>query len=135
MQPSAIRALLLEQHARLRGHLEATEDLAHELRLGASVRADFRDALSALLEALNVHNASEETLLLPLLRAGDVYGPARVSRMHEEHVSEHHLIRDALVGHDLGVIAEKLPELAEDLRAHMDAEERTFLHPGVLKNS
>src|SRR5262249_22858242 len=72
--------------------------------------------------------------LLSILRAGGVYGAARVSRMHEEHLNEHALLREALVGHDLGVISANLRELAEALRAHMDAEERTFLHAGVLGN-
>jgi hypothetical protein len=134
LRPSAIRALLLEQHERLRVHLDATEDLADELRHGAAVRSDFRDAVTALLEALSEHNASEESLLEPLLRAGDAYGPTRVTRMHEEHVSEHALMRAALIGHDLVVIAENLPDLAETLRAHMEAEERTFLHAGVLRD-
>src|SRR5262249_17787712 len=133
-KPSAVLDLLLEQHARLRVHLGATEELAHEIRLGCAVRADFRDAVSALLEALCEHNASEEAMLEPLLLAGDVYAPARVARMLEEHIAEHALMRAALIGHDLLVIAENLPDLAEMLRAHMDAEERTFLNAGVLRD-
>jgi len=134
MKPSAIRALLLGQHARLRERLVVAEALAERLRAGGAVRSPFRDAVTTLLEELIAHNVSEETLLEPLLRAGDAYAAARVARMHEEHFGEHALMREALVGTDLTIIAENLPELAETLRAHMDAEERTFLHPGVIRD-
>ena len=134
MRPSAVRDLLLDQHERLRRRLAATEALAERLRAGAAVRGAFRHGVTMLLEELTTHNVSEETLLEPLLRAGDVYADARVARMHREHLDEHMILQDALIGSDLTVIAENLPDLAETLRAHMEAEERTFLHPGVLRD-
>ncbi len=134
MTPSAIRNLLLDQHARLRGRLATTEALAEKLRAGDPVRGAFRHAVTMLLEELTTHNVSEETLLEPVLRAGDVYADARVARMHTEHLDEHMIMQDALACSDLAVVAENLPDLAETLRAHMEAEERTFLHPGVLRD-
>ena len=40
-------------------------------------------------------------------------------------------MRGALAGEDLDV-APRVADLVEELIAHMDAEERTFLHPAVL---
>jgi len=110
------------------------EDLAEKLRTGEAVRKPFGDAVFALLQELLDHNRSEETLLEPLLRAGDTYSPQRISRMFEEHAGEHELMRQALHGSDLGGVAQSMPEFGETLRAHMDAEERTFLHARVLRD-
>jgi len=134
MKPSVTRALLLEQHEGIRRRLAAVEELAADFRARAPVREAFATAIMVLLEALIQHNRAEESLLEPLLREGDGYADQRVSRMFEEHVNEHELIRKTLRGHDLGAVAEAVPDLAETLRAHMEAEERTFLHARVLRD-
>ena len=134
MKPSAIRAHLLRQHQRIRHRLAVAEDLAERLLAGEAVRLSFGDAVFALLRELFEHNRSEEGLLEPLLRAGDDYSSQRVSRMLEEHCAEHALLREGLRGHDLASVAQGLPEVAESLRAHMDAEERTFLHAAVVRD-
>lgn len=135
MKPSAIRELLLGQHERLRRLLAVAEGQAEKLLAGAIEPRVFGDAIYALLRGLFEHNRSEEGLLEPLLRAGDDYSAQRVSRMLEEHCAEHALLREALRGHDLGKVAEEMPELGESLRAHMDAEERTFLHVAVVRDT
>ncbi len=127
MKSSTVRELLLEQHAGLRQRLAAAE-------AGADVRGELEDAVATLLVELTVHNASEETLLEPILRAGDAYAGARVARMHEEHIDEHMLMQDTLARADVALIAENLSDFAETLRSHMEAEERTFLHPGVIRD-
>ena len=51
--------------------------------------------------------------------------------MLEEHAGEHVAFQAALTGTDHEVAA-GMADLCEEVDAHMAAEERTFLSPGVL---
>lgn len=121
-----MRDELLAQHRNIRELLEQAERLAAD----AGARA-FGDALLALRRALYEHNLAEEAALVPMLRDRDAYSPQRIGRMFEEHAAEHVALR-ALLEHPDAEVAAALPDLADELRAHLDAEERTFLHPKVL---
>jgi iron-sulfur cluster repair protein YtfE (RIC family) len=131
--PAATRARLLDEHEALRLRLARAEAMAKAMHEGFAVREEFREAVSALASTLARHNLHEEALLEPLLLLGDEMAPARVARMREEHAGEHAALRVALAEEDLATLAAALPDLAEELRAHMEAEERTFLHPQVLR--
>jgi iron-sulfur cluster repair protein YtfE (RIC family) len=120
VQPNEARAQLLREHE----HLRALLARLTETRTTA--------ALLELRQAFAAHNASEEALLVPILAENPSVGPARIARMIEEHAAEHTAMRAALAGDDLEV-AGRLDELAEDIDAHMAAEERTFLSPQVLR--
>lgn len=132
MQPHEARAQLLREHDALRFLVSDALAVAAALRRGEAVADDLRRALDALLEAFVAHNQSEEAVLEPILREHPAVGAARVARMFEEHVAEHAAFRATIAG-DVLEVATRLDELAEDLDAHMAAEERTFLSPGVLR--
>jgi iron-sulfur cluster repair protein YtfE (RIC family) len=135
MKPGEARTRLLEDHARLRVLLSEAEEVARRFLDGAPLLEELRLALGLLRATLAEHNRAEEKLLEPMLRdAADTWGPARVSRMLEEHVAEHGAIRALLEGDELAV-ARLLPDFGEELMAHMAAEERTFLHPSVLPDA
>ncbi len=134
MNPSDARSQLLHQHERLRRLVAAAEDWGIRLRRGEPVANDFRGALVELRDALTEHNQTEEALLEPLLPKTDAWGPARVTRMLEEHVAEHMTMHEALAGSEAEVAA-RMTDFAEDLLAHMAAEERTFLHPTALRDT
>ena len=110
----------------------AAEDAAHRLLTGTDDLAPFRLALTELRDAFAQHNISEEELLWHMLSDADAWGAARVRLMIEEHVGEHCAMRAALV--DELDVASRMRDLAEELLAHMDAEERTFLDPSVLRD-
>ena len=130
--PDQARAQLLQEHERLRELMSDALDLARRALHGVGSWSELGRALDALLDAFAAHNVSEETLLAPILRANPAVGPARVARMLEEHAAEHMAMRSALAGAPEAV-AGRIGELAEDIDAHMAAEERTFLSPGVLR--
>lgn len=120
------RTVLLRQHDDLRRILDQVRAAAdHD-----------RAALPALLVALRAafadHNAAEERLLEPILRLDYAWGPARVARMVEEHAGEHAALRASAdpALDDAAAIA----SLVEQIAAHMDAEERTVLAIGVLRD-
>lgn len=142
MNPSEARQKLLQQHVRLRELVSEAGGLAARLLVVArelgdvvagSVLLEFRQAIHGLQEAVAEHNACEEAVLEPVLRGADAWGPLRVERMFEEHKAEHAAFLNALSGDELDVAA-RFAELAEDLDAHMAAEERTFLSPAVLRD-
>jgi hypothetical protein len=132
MDAREARIQLLEEHRRLRLLVAAADEAAAILLAGRGDGSVFRVALAELRVALASHNDSEEALLEPLLAGADAWGPVRVRRMLEEHVAEHLAMRTTLQGDDVEV-APRMAELAEDLLAHIEAEERTFLHASVLR--
>lgn len=133
MKPREAREHLLGQHGRLRELIGVAEGLAARMLGGQSVDADFRQVVGELGTVLAEHNFAEETLLEPILARSDAWAAKRTERMFEEHRAEHAAMREALSGPELDV-ARRMPEFAEELTAHMDAEERTFLAPSVLKD-
>jgi iron-sulfur cluster repair protein YtfE (RIC family) len=122
----------LREHERLRGIMGDALALAGRARDGTGSWSELQRVLDELRDAFAEHNASEEALLVPILGEDATIGPARIARMIEEHAAEHAAFRAALAGAPEEV-AIRLEELAEEIDAHMAAEERTFLSPGVLR--
>ncbi len=133
MKPSEARNLLIEQHNWLRRLLVAVERVTALYLVGSATETDVDVALDELRRAFSRHNESEEALLEPMLSATDAWGPQRIARMVEEHVGEHAAFRQALSA-PVADLVPRLAELAEELEAHMLAEERTFLSPQVLRD-
>jgi iron-sulfur cluster repair protein YtfE (RIC family) len=133
MNPSEARRVLLAQHAALRKRLELAASIGARLLDGEPVHDSFHEALGGLRDAFTEHNRTEEEMLEPLLRETDAWGPVRIERMLEEHVAEHASVQALLQGPDTELAA-RMRDVAEELEAHMAAEERTFLSVGVLRD-
>lgn len=133
MQPGDARTQLLREHERLRALMSEALALAARLPRGEAPLADLARALDELRHAFAEHNANEEALLEPILCGDPAWGPARIARMLEEHAAEHAVFRALLAGSDEEV-ADRLADFAEEVDAHMAAEERTFLSPAVLRS-
>lgn len=132
MTAAEARAELLAQHCEVRAALEEVRNAAVRLLDDASGLGDFNWAVVSLSIVLQRHNADETEVLEPILRRGDEWSPARLARMREEHAAEHAALSAALNQEPMA-LARALPDFAEELLAHMEAEERTFLHPAVLR--
>jgi hypothetical protein len=113
--------------------LTDTLALADRVLAGEGSLDHLQDLFATLRVAFAEHNQSEESLLEPILRLDHAWGPARIARMIEEHGAEHASIRETLARPVLDVAAE-MAELVDLVDAHMAAEERTFLSPGVLRD-
>ena len=74
----------------------------------------------------------EEEALGPILARDPAWGPARIARMLEEHAAEHRVLH-GLLGAPPLELAARFADIADDLGAHMAAEERTILHPQALR--
>jgi iron-sulfur cluster repair protein YtfE (RIC family) len=129
--PSEAIARLLSQHRRLRRLLASASEAARCLLEGAPMADELSSLLVAIRAAFDEHNRYEAMLLEPMLRASDSIGPQRIARMIDEHQEEHVMFGEFLA-RDVSVIAPALADFVEELGAHMDAEERVFLHPRAL---
>jgi iron-sulfur cluster repair protein YtfE (RIC family) len=133
MDADAARRMLVAQHDQLREHLDDCRVLARRLLEGEPVHTELEAVLARLRHALAEHNATETSLVRPLLRGSPRWGALLVDRMHEEHVAEHAAFWDMLTG-SLADVASRMDDLVDELDAHMAAEERTFLSPLVLQD-
>jgi iron-sulfur cluster repair protein YtfE (RIC family) len=131
MKATEARITLLAQHDRLRGLLDTCTRLARLQHAGEPVESELDEALADLRDAFAEHNQSETAIIGQLLRGVSPWSTLLISRMLEEHVGEHAAFWQLLSGSDAEV-AQRIGELAEELDAHMAAEERTFLSPATL---
>jgi hemerythrin HHE cation binding domain-containing protein len=131
MPGSRVRALLLAQHEELRARLASCRTEAGRVLAGEPRDSELRVALLELRETFAEHNETERKYLEPLLRRSHRAGEQRIARMLEEHGAEHLVMSELMAGAEREVAA-RMTDLAEDIEAHMAAEERTFLSPQVL---
>jgi hypothetical protein len=134
MHPSDARLRCLAQHEWLRAMLAQTGIVARRFLAGEALEHVLEANLRRLREAYTAHNAFELSVLEPMIRDADDWGPARVARMVEEHGAEHRALEDLLNG-SVTEIALRFDEFSELVDAHMAAEERTFLSTQVLHDA
>jgi hypothetical protein len=132
MKATEARTTLLAQHEQLRLLLETCIRLAQQQRAGESVTAELDQALAALRDEFADHNQMETAVIGELLHGPAPWGAQMVDRMLEEHLAEHAAFWELLSG-TRDEVAERIGDLAEQLDAHMAAEERTFLSPMTLR--
>jgi iron-sulfur cluster repair protein YtfE (RIC family) len=131
MKATEARTTLLAQHEQLRLLLDTCTRLAQEQRAGEPVTGELDEALAELRDEFADHNQMETAVIADLLQGPAAWGSLLVDRMLEEHVAEHAAFWELLSGTQAEV-AERIDALAEELDAHMSAEERTFLAPMTL---
>lgn len=132
MNATEARTTLLAQHEQLRRLLGTCIRLAELQRAGEPVTDDLDQALAELRDEFADHNQMETSVIAELLQGPAAWGAQMVDRMLEEHVAEHAAFWELLSG-TRAEVAERIGELAEELDAHMSAEERTFLSPLTLR--
>lgn len=132
MNATEARTTLLAQHEQLRVLLETCTRLARLQRDGEPVTAELDQALAELRDEFAAHNRTETAVIAELLQGPAAWSVQMVDRMAEEHVAEHAAFWELLSG-TREQVAERIGELAEELDAHMFAEERTFLSPMTLR--
>lgn len=133
MNAESTRRLLLAQHDRLRERMETCVRIAKLYEHGEVWGADLDSALETLREELAVHNATETRVIGQLLHGPAAWGSLLIDRMLDEHIAEHAAFWELLSGTH-AEIAARIEDLADELEAHMAAEERTFLAPITLRD-
>ena len=130
MTPNEVLERLVSQHQALRLLMDECDRLADELETIGGTPVTLSQNVAELRRAFEAHNQFEETVLRPILREADAFGEVRIDRMIADHLGEHREMRDRL---SEGPIADLRTAVAQ-LRAHLDAEERYFVSPRVLRD-
>jgi len=133
MTPEHARLELLAQHDRIRDHLATCTRLAKLYEANELGGEELDVALEALRGELAMHNATETVVVTRLLQGPAAWGALLIDRMLEEHLAEHAAFWELLQG-TRAEVAGRIDELADELDAHMAAEERTFLAPATLRH-
>jgi cbb3-type cytochrome oxidase maturation protein len=133
MNAPEARNRLLAQHERLRAQLRMCTDLARLLRSGEQVEFELDLALDQLRAEFAEHNENETAIIRQLLHRPAPWSALLIDRMLEEHVGEHAAFWNLLSG-TRGEVVQRIDDLADELDAHMAAEERTFLSPVTLRD-
>jgi hypothetical protein len=128
--PSKLLTELSKQHDALRAMIDACEKLADELDAGEGDPSLLTREVAKLRVAFDAHNKFEEQLLRPVLREIDAFGEVRIERMIADHIGEHHAVREHLGDGPVAVLRAAL----DQLRVHLQAEERYFLSSKVLRD-
>jgi iron-sulfur cluster repair protein YtfE (RIC family) len=138
LSASQVRSLILDEHTILRNILEEIEESLGEMtrRAPGAVRR-LRASLHTFQNAFLRHLSHEETVLRPLLKDVDAWGPARVETMDEEHRGQRaalvELSRLAL-DQDVDLTVQHIEVFVRRLRADMDGEEQHALSEEVLRD-
>ena len=133
MNAEATRLRLLAQHDRLRAQLQTCTRLAKVYNLRQVGGSELDLALEILREEFAMHNEAESAVIRHLLRGPSAWSSLLIDRMLEEHVAEHATFWELLSG-TRSEVADRIEDLADELDAHMAAEERTFLAPITLRD-
>ena len=130
MHPSKLLTELMKQHEAIRAIMDRCEALADELDDGRGDPSQLTREVAKLRLAFDAHNRFEEQLLRPVLRELDAFGDVRIDRMIADHVGEHHAVREQLGDGPTAVLRNAI----DNLRVHLQAEERYFLSSKVLRD-
>ena len=130
MHPSKLLTELMKQHDALRTIMDDCEQLADELDAGRGDPSQLTRAVAKLRLAFDAHNKFEEQLLRPVLREIDAFGDVRIDRMIADHIGEHRTVREGLGDGPTAILRGAI----DNLRVHLQAEERYFLSSKVLRD-
>jgi hypothetical protein len=138
MNVCEVRDQLLREHTDLRARVAEVLAAMDRWGRGEATHERVRSDLTALADAVRVHNAHEERALGRLMRKVDAWGGARVEIMNEEHLTEHVELHTALSSSAAAAEPSAWRHLVEKLLArlldHMAREERAFLNDEVLRD-
>ena len=92
LDPAQVRAVILEEHRKIRAMLVRLESDAMTLLACSVPRPSARRALRrkalALCDALTAHIAFENRVLVPVVEVIDAWGPVRAQTILEEHEAQ-----------------------------------------------
>ena len=138
LSASQVRSLILDEHTSLRDVLEEIEEALGEMtRRVPGALGRLRGSLRTFRDAFLRHLSHEETVLRPLLREVDAWGPARVETMDEEHRTQRAALDELsclALDHDVDRTVQHVEEFIRRLRADMEQEEHRALSEEVLRD-
>jgi hypothetical protein len=139
LDAAAARRTILVQHQRIRELLEHARDVAERALDQAELAPDaVASAIGDIHATLEVHLTFEEKVLVEIFNDDIPLGPQRAERLREEHAQQRATLAglhaEAKAAPQLPMLAAKLAFLTSWLLEDMSEEERTVLHPDVLRD-
>lgn len=140
MKPSEVRDRILEEHRKLRAHLDELQGLAERLKAGErGLSKSVARHCYELFDEFVAHLDLEDRILEPALRELDGWGPVRADNLLEHHREQREQIRE-LAQHESDAVAEangaQIAELAlqfvQNVHDDMDEEERDVVNRKLL---
>jgi len=138
LRPSEVRARILAEHRVIRGLAQTIVQLAGQVLEGdEQADAPLRERSREMYQTLLRHIELEDTILAPIIRDVDSFGPVRAGQMQTEHERQRKELHDALAALDdssaMGLAA-TTRELVKALLIDMGHEERALLHEDLLRD-
>jgi iron-sulfur cluster repair protein YtfE (RIC family) len=138
VNPSDVRARVLAEHLWLSEKLTRLEKSALKVISGrAAETGRLRERCKNLCESLWFHLATEDEILVPLLRELDAWGEVRVERVQNDHQAQRTEIAELKKQADAAdpvTLAEDVLTFAKALRADMAHEEQVSLSRELLRD-
>ena len=138
MNPSDVRARVLAEHLWLSEKLTRLEATAAAVLAGdRGDPARLRERALNLCESLSFHLATEDEILIPLLRDLDAWGEVRVERVESDHQAQRAEVaelRRRAEEDDPTSLANAVLSFTHALRADMANEEQMSLSCDLLRD-
>jgi len=128
VKPSEVRRIILNEHSVIRQKMQELERLTKAKNYPA-----LRESVMEFQVLFSEHLKNEETILWPIIKTVDSWGPVRIEAMNKEHAEQ----RKMIAGLN-DVKPEKLIQVIKDLirvlAADMVQEEKEFLNAEILRD-
>ena len=138
MKPSLVRKRILDEHARLRRHLEKLEAAILAWPTDPGQRAIVESTACELLTALVEHTELEDAILAPALQEIDAWGAQRAGTLLEHHIEQRAQLQNMLDAYQQHADASQVVRMTQawiaDVRTDMEHEEREIVTRNLLRD-
>lgn len=138
MNPSFVRARILEDHASLRRQLKELEQAVDEMHGDPSQCDNVIEIACQILTALVKHTELEDSILAPALREIDAWGSIRATLLLDHHATQRTQLRELVEDYERPENPERIARFTlawiREVRADMAHEEMDVLSAALLKD-
>jgi hypothetical protein len=138
MNPSHVRARIIEDHVALHQRLLEIEDAVVAMLADEAKAPVVCELVRHLLVVLGDHTALEDKILAPALMELDAWGQVRAARLLDHHQSQRAQIAELTILYSLPRIPQEVAlttqAIVNDLRSDMEHEERELLSADLLRD-
>jgi hypothetical protein len=139
MNPSHVRARIIQDHVALRQRLLELEDAAIAMMADEAKTPTVCELVRHLLIVVGEHTALEDAILAPALMEVDAWGQVRAAQLLHHHQSQRAQLAElstlfALPRVSRDVALTTTQAIVNDLRSDMEHEEREILSADLLRD-
>jgi hypothetical protein len=132
------RETLSLQHRQIRATIKVVRHAAVDLADGSTTAFQLREQVAALRLTMELHLATEELLLTPVLEHIDAWGPERLALLHVDHAHQRlvlaELSSERVCALPAELYARRTLRMLEEILTDLDSEDRDLLDVRVLRD-